>query len=193
MTQKKFEDYGIVLDFLPQGNPNDPRPLHLREPVVQLLGEDFFTLLEVIPKREAKFQPQERVFIGKGERDKVERIRRRIGYEDLTSAARAELPSAVRKVVESHPERFVEFFNKAAPVTTRFHQLELLPGIGKKLMWSILEEREKAPFSSLEDLKSRVKGLGDLKEMITARILKELQGEDRYRIFVRPPSKREEE
>ena len=193
MTQKKFEDYGIVLDFLPQGNPNDPRPLHLREPVVQLLGEDFFTLLEVIPKREAKFQPQERVFIGKGERDKVERIRRRIGYEDLTSAARAELPSAVRKVVESHPERFVEFFNKAAPVTTRFHQLELLPGIGKKLMWSILEEREKAPFSSLEDLKSRVKGLGDLKEMITTRILKELQGEDRYRIFVRPPSKREEE
>ncbi|MCQ8898670.1 MAG: DUF655 domain-containing protein [Hadesarchaea archaeon] len=193
LAQKKFEDYGIVLDFLPQGHPNDPRPLHLREPVVQLLGEDFFTLLEVIPKREARFEPQERVFIGKGERDKVERIRRRIGYEDLTSAARAELPSAVRKLVESRPERFLEFFNKAGPLTTRFHQLELIPGIGKKLMWSILEEREKAPFSSLEDLKSRVKGLGDLKEMIAERVVRELKGEDRYRIFVRPPSRRAEE
>lgn len=193
MAQKKFEDYGIVLDFLPQGHPNDPRPVHLREPVVQLLGEDFFTLLEVVPKKGASFQPQERVFIGKGERDKVERIRRRIGYEELTSAARAELPSAVKRLVEAHTERFLEFFNKAGPVTTRFHQLELIPGIGKKLMWSILEEREKAPFSSLEDLKERVKGLGDLREMIASRIVKELQGEDRYRIFVRPPSRKEEE
>jgi putative nucleotide binding protein len=193
LAQKKFEDYGIVLDFLPQGHPNDPRPLHLREPVVQLLGEDFFTLLEVIPKREARFEPQERVFIGKGERDKVERIRRRIGYEDLTSAAKAELPSAVRRLVEGHPERFLEFFNRAGPLTTRFHQLELIPGIGKKLMWSILEEREKAPFSSLEDLKSRVRGLGDLREMVAGRVVRELQGEDRYRIFVRPPSKKAEE
>jgi len=38
-----------------------------------------------------------------------------------------------------------------------------------------------------------VKGLGDLKEMIANRILKELKGEDRYRIFVRPPSKKAEE
>lgn len=193
MAQKKFEDYGIVLDFLPQGHPNDPRPVHLREPVVQILGEDFFTLLEVVPKKEAKFEPQERVFIGKGEREKVDRIRRRIGYEELTSAAKAELPSAVRKLVESHPERFVEFFNRAGPLTTRFHQLELIPGIGKKLMWSILNEREKAPFSSLEDLKDRVKGLGDLKEMITERVMGELEGKDRYRIFVRPPSKKAEE
>ena len=193
MAQKKFEDYGIVLDFLPQGHPNDPRPIHLREPVVQVLGEDFFTLLEVVPKKGMKFEVQERVFIGKGEREKVERIRRRIGYEDLTAAAKAVLPEVVRKLVEDHPERFLDFFNRAGPVTTRFHQLELIPGIGKKLMWSILEEREKAPFSSLEDLKGRVKGLGDLKEMIANRILKELKGEDRYRIFVRPPSKKAEE
>lgn len=190
--EKKYEDRGIVLDFLPQGNPNDPRPIHLREPVAQILGDTFFTLLEVVPKEGVTFSPREVVFIGKGERDKVDRIKRRIGYEDLTAAAKAELPFAIEMLISEHPERFVEFFNRAGPLTTRFHQLELLPGIGKKLMWAIIEERNKAPFADFDDLERRVKGLADPKGMIVSRIEKELKGEDKYRVFVRPPSRRVE-
>jgi putative nucleotide binding protein len=187
LTEKKYEDRAIVLDFLPQGSPTDPRPIHLREPVAQVLGTSFFTLLEVIPVKGASFQPQERINIGKESREKVERIRRRIGYEDLTAAARAELPAAIESLIEESPERFVEFFNKAGPLTTRFHQLELVPGIGKKLMWSILEERDKNPFSDFADLEARVKGLLNPKSLITKRIEMELQGVDKYRIFVRAP------
>ena len=48
----------------------------------------------------------------------------------------------------------IEFFNKAAPLTTRMHQLELLPGLGKKHMWEIIEERKDKPFeSSFPDFK----------------------------------------
>jgi putative nucleotide binding protein len=36
-------------------------------------------------------------------------------------------------MVKEQEERFVEFFNKAEPITTKLHQLELLPGIGKRL------------------------------------------------------------
>jgi putative nucleotide binding protein len=190
LVDKKYEDRGIVLDFLPQGHPNDPRPIHLREPIAQILGDTFFTLLEVVPLRGVVFTPHERVFIGKGERDKVERIKRRIGCEELTAAAKSELPVAIEQLIDESSERFIEFFNRAAPLTVRFHQLELIPGIGKKLMWAILEERKKGPFADFEDIKRRVRGLTNPKSLIAKRVVKELEGADRYRIFVRPPAKR---
>ncbi len=190
LVDKKYEDRGIVLDFLPQGHPSDPRPIHLREPMAQILGDTFFTLLEIVPIKEVTFTPHERVFIGKGERDKVERIKRRVGYEELTAAAKAELPVAIEGLINEAPERFIEFFNRAAPLTTRFHQLELIPGIGKKLMWAVIEERKKGPFADFDDLNKRVKGLTNPKSLIAKRITMELEGVDRYRVFVRPPSRR---
>jgi putative nucleotide binding protein len=190
LVEKKYEDRGIVLDFLIQGHPSDPRPIHLKEPIAQIIGDTFFTLLEVVPLKDVTLQPQEKVYIGKGERDKVDRIRRRIGYGDLTAAAKAELPKAVETLIDESPERFVEFFNRAGPLTTRFHQLELIPGVGKKLMWAILEEKKKGPFSDFADLERRVKGLTNPKSLIAKRIEMELQELDKYNIFVRPPSRR---
>ncbi len=187
---KKYEDRGIVLDFLPDGHPNDPRPIHLREPISQILGDTFFTMLEIVPQKGVTFAPMERVFIGRGDREKVERIKRRIGYEELTAAAKAELLPAVVSLVDEIPERFVEFFNRAAPLTTRYHQLELIPGIGKKLMWAVIEERKKGPFIDFADIESRVKGLVNPKTLVAKRIVAEVEGVDKYRIFVRPPAKR---
>ena len=191
LVEKKYEDFAIVPDFLPQGSPSDTRPIHLREPVAQVIGTGFFTLLEVVPLKGVTLQPQEKINIGKEGRDKVERIRRRIGYGDLTAAAKAELPAVIEKIIEEAPEKYVEFFNRAGPVTTRFHQLELIPGIGKKLMWAILEERNKKPFSDFKDLEERVKGLANPKSLIAKRIEMELQGVDKYNLFVRPARRAE--
>lgn len=190
---KKYEDYGIVLDFLIQGHPDDPRPIHLREPIAQILGDTFLTLLEAVPMKGVTLIPHERVYIGKDKRDKVERIRRRIGYEELTAASKAELPTAVEKLVSEAPERFIEFFNRAAPLTTRFHQLELIPGIGKKLMWSIIEERKRGPFADFKDLTNRVKALPHPEKLVAKRIVMELEGADKYKVFVRPPARRHED
>ncbi|MEM2192738.1 MAG: DUF655 domain-containing protein [Candidatus Hadarchaeales archaeon] len=190
LAEKKYEDRGIVLDFLPQGHPSDPRPLHLKEPIVQVLGDTFFTLLEVIPLKGVTFNVLDEIFIGKGEREKIDRVKRRIAYEDLTSAAKTELPRAISLLVDKHPERFVDFFNKAGPITTRFHQLELIPGVGKKIMWTILQESEKAPFSDFKDLEKRVRGFNDPKQAVVKRIEMELRGEDKYSVFVRAPARR---
>lgn len=190
--EKKYEDRGLVLDFLLQGHPSDPRPIHLREPIAQILGDTFFTLLEVVPVKDVTFLPLERAFIGKGEREKVDRVKRRVGYEELTAAAKAELPVAIEGLIAETPERFVEFFNRAPPLTMRFHQLELVPGIGKKLMWAIIEERKKGPFADFQDIEKRVKGLVNPKGLAARRIEMELRGDDKYRVFVRPPSRRAE-
>ena len=175
------DEYAIVLDFLPKGYGYG-KP----EAVAQVIGTSFFTLLEVVPREGVVLKPGDKVYIGSGKREEIDHIKRRINYEKLTAFAKSELEDTVKRIVEENKEKFVEFFNKAQPVTVRLHQLELLPGIGKKHMWEILEERKKQPFKSFEDIKTRVKLLPNPKELIIKRILMEIKGEDeKYRIFVR--------
>ncbi|TDA27019.1 MAG: DUF655 domain-containing protein [Archaeoglobi archaeon] len=181
---EKFEDYAYVLDFLPYGHVDDKRPIHKREPLAQVIGERYFTLLEVSVKREKNPLVMDRLYIGKGERDVVNRIKRKLKFEELTPSAKKELPFVVENIVKQREAEFVEFFNKAEPITTRMHQLELLPGVGKKTMWAILEERKKEPFKNFEDIAKRVKGVQPLK-LVVGRILYELQNPNtKYLIFV---------
>jgi putative nucleotide binding protein len=110
----------------------------------------------------------------------------RINYDDLSSAARSELDSALEKLIEGDESRFTDFFNRASPITTRMHSLELIPGIGKKHMWEIIESRRK-PFKSLAEIKERLPLIADPKKGIKERILKELKGDEKYYLFVLPP------
>jgi len=186
LSSKKFEEYAYVLDYLPQGHPLDRRPLHLRRPIVQAVGEDFFTLLELVPKEGVTLSPGDRVFIGKGIRDKIDHINRRISYDELTSSAKDELVKVVEKIVKENEKKFVEVFNNAPALTTRMHSLELLRGVGKKKLWEILEERRRKPFESFRDIEERT-GLRNVAEAIKERILEELKGGQRYYLFVRQP------
>ncbi|MBU7017287.1 MAG: DUF655 domain-containing protein [Theionarchaea archaeon] len=178
--QKTYEDYAVVLDFLPQGYPTEKG--FKRTPIVQLFGETHFSLLEAIPR--GHLASHERVFIGKGDRRKINHIKRRLTFDDLTSSAKAELPYAVEEVVERSEQRFVDFFNTCRPITIRFHQLELLSGVGKKLMNEILNQRRKEKFTGFDDIKKRIPSVPDPKKMIAKRIVLEMKGEDKYRIFV---------
>ncbi|WP_456328246.1 DUF655 domain-containing protein [Archaeoglobus sp.] len=184
IDKEKLEDYAYVLDFLPYGHPDDKRPLHRREPLAQVVGEKFFTLLEVSVKKDKNPLVGDRVYIGKDlmQRDVVNKIKRRLRYEDLTATAKSELPYVLEQIVRQQEDRFVEFFNKAESITTKLHQLELLPGIGKKTMWAIIEERKKEPFKSFEDIAKRIKI--DPVKCLIQRIIYELQNPNvKYRLF----------
>lgn len=183
---KKFEEYAYVLDHLPRGYPEDTRPIFKKDPIVQAVGDTYFTLLELVPRKGARFSPHESIFIGRDRRDKIDHVKRRITFDILTATARSELPFIIEKLVEKSESRFVDFFNNARPLTTRMHSLELLPGIGKKLMWDILEERRKAFFTSFQDIAERTQ-IRAPKEIIVKRILMELGGEDKYHLFTRKP------
>ena len=110
---------------------------------------------------------------------------------DLTSFAKSELPFVIEKLVKENEQRFVDFFNNAQPISTRLHQLELLPGIGKKHLWDIIDERKKGPFTSFEDVKNRIKLMPDPSNAIIKRIMEELENDNvRFRLFVSGPTKR---
>jgi putative nucleotide binding protein len=183
MKTDRKEVNAIVLDVLQKGHPDDPRPVFKREPLVQALGVAQFKLLELVPKT-LDIQIHENVYIGDGEREKIERVKRRIGYEDLTQTARLELPFAVDQVVKDKEPEFVQFFNTSISISPKLHMLHLLPGIGKKLMWEILEEREKKPFESFGEISQRIKSIPNPAKMIASRVLEELQDPNvKYHIF----------
>ncbi|HNR45306.1 MAG TPA: DUF655 domain-containing protein [Methanofastidiosum sp.] len=185
-----FEEYGIVLDYLPQGFPGENLPPHKRTPIAHIIGENYFSLLEVVPSEDLSMY--ERVFIGKGKRDKIARVKKRLRHNELSATAKGELRFIVEKIVSENEQKFVEFFSTSGPISIRYHKLELLPGLGKKLMNEILEERKKGPFKSFNDIKERVPSIPDPKKMIINRIINEMQEVDRYSIFVsRPPKEME--
>lgn len=184
IQERAKEEYAIVLDFLPNGYPFDQRPAYKKTAIAQALGKQYFILLELAPKKGSFLQPYEEVYVGDGKRDKIHHIYGRISMDKLTQTAKVELNYVVNEIVDKNEKKFVYFFNKAQPINTRRHQIELLPGIGKRHMWEIIEEREKKEFENFEDIKKRVKLIPDPKKAVIKRIFMELEGKDRYKLFV---------
>ncbi|MBL7054325.1 DUF655 domain-containing protein [Candidatus Woesearchaeota archaeon] len=182
--EKSKEETAIILDFLPNGYPFDERPSYVKTAIAQALGKERFVLLELVPKKEMHLQPYEEVYIGEGKRDKIHHIVGKLNSSRLTRTARTELEHIIKEIVKKTEARFVDFFNNARPLSTRMHQLELLPGLGKKHMWQIIEAREEEKFKSFEDLKKRVKLMPDPEKVIVKRISRELDGNEKHRLFV---------
>ena len=180
----KKEEHAIVLDFLPNGYPFDRRPSHKKTPVVQAIGKTMFALLELSPKPEVHLQPYEEVYIGEGMRDKIQHVLGKLSPERLTNTARNQIEFVVKDIVEKDEARFIAFYNNSRPLTIRMHQLELLPGIGKKHMQEILEARQEKLFANFEDMRQRAKLLPDPKGLLVRRILNETLGQEKHRLFV---------
>lgn len=112
-----YEEYAYVLDFLQYGRPVADKSRHLALPTVQVIGETYFTLLEAEVRSGAPVSLHERVYIGKDRREKINRIMGRIGYNDLTANAKAEVLSVLEELIGNQEQRFVAFFNNSQAIT----------------------------------------------------------------------------
>jgi|SRR3989344_5460395 len=179
MTEK--EDFAIILDFLPYGYPIAGK----MSSIAQAIGEKSLALLELVPRRGITLETKEKVYIGPEKRDKIYYIAGRLSKEKLTEAAKIQLHEYIEKVVAEQEKKFVDFFNNAQAINTRLHQIELIPGFGKKHTEEVLQEREKKPFASFDDIKERVKNLPDPKKAIEKRLLEELTERQRFYLFIK--------
>ena len=181
-ADKKYEEYAYVLDFLPRGKSV---VIKGREgPVVQAIGEERLTLLELLAMEDREFETGEKVKIGKEGREKIVSVLGKLAYEELSPEAKSSLPGVVESLVKGNEARYVAYFNDLQPLTPRLHGLELIPGIGKTFMKEILEMREKRPFTTFDDVQQRV-GLREPAKMISKRIVEELAGDSRVSIFIK--------
>ncbi len=175
------EEYAIILEFLPNGYPLEKKML----PIAQAVGKENLTLLELVPRRGVTLKIGEEVYIGEGKRPQIYYIYGRLKREKLTEGAKNQLQEFIEKVVVEREKEYVDFFNKAQAINKRVHQIELLPGMGKKHMQEIIKIREERPFESFEDLKKRIQNLPDPKKAIERRIFKELTSLERYNLFLK--------
>ena len=175
------EEKAIVIEYLPNGYPLERKTM----PVAQAVGTTNFTLLELVPRRGVTLDIGEEVYIGEGKRDKVYYILGRLKREKLTEAGKSQLQEVIAKMVKEQEEQIIKFFNESLAINKRLHQIELLPGIGKKHMQEILKQREEKPFESFEELKERVQNLPDPEKAVEKRIFQELTNIERYNLFTK--------
>jgi len=183
------EEWVWILDYLPYGRETDNRPVYQKKPLIHALGDNKLIFMELIPV-EDKIPPiHVKTHIGSRDEEYVERVKSRISYDDLSNGAKSELVSVLEDYVKINEGRFIQFFNEAKPLSMRQNSLELLPGIGKKLMMDVLDEKKKRPFDDFSDLKERVHSLHNPERLLVQRIIEEMKGDQKYYLFAAPPSR----
>lgn len=180
VPQEKKEEWAVVLDVV-LSNQNSFK----NDEIAQAIGITNYTLLELVPKPGVLLKTGQKVYIGDGKRDEIQYIKRSLFADKMSSGAKSELAFALKDIVLEKETEYVEFFNKAGPISIRMHSLELIPSIGKKHMISLLDERAVKPFESFEDIKKRCTFFSDPAKAIVDRILMEIDSKDDMRIFVR--------
>ena len=179
---RKYEEYAYVLDFNSRGKSSTVRG---RDGIiVTAIGEDRLTILEILGVPNSTFEVGERIYIGKDGRTKVLSVLGKMDYDQVSSSAQSELESVIENIVTTNESKFVEYLNNARPLTPRIHALELIPGIGKTYMKTMLEERDKKKFESYQDLQDRV-GFKEPIKHISERIMDEITGQSRMNLFVK--------
>jgi Predicted RNA-binding protein len=186
--QKIYEDEAIILDIVPSARLERGQHVERGMIVAQMVGWQYFTLLEAAINQSLNPKPGLRLYIGKDVPRQLVRILRRISYQELTENAKFTLEKVVEEIVKEREAELVEFINTCGPLTPRLHALEALPGIGKKISMRLIEERSKAPFTSFKDIEERA-GIQNFDKMIMKRIIEELSDPNaKYWLFTRPPS-----
>ena len=179
-VSKKYEEYAYVLDFILNG-----KSVIIKEregPLVQAIGEERLTLLEILASSDVSFPVGARIAIGKENRNSVVSVLGKLNYEELTNEAKNEILTVLEKMIQANEAKYVTYFNELQPITPRLHALELIPGIGKTFMRQIVNEREKRRFESFADLETRI-GIRDPAKLIAKRVIEELSGESKIAIF----------
>ncbi len=179
---KKFREV-VVLDSLIHGHPEEDKPSWAKTPIAQVLTFPDFVLYEVKLNKNSIIEVQEQKtyeeFVNE---EKLKEVLKKIDYNDLTSTSKALLQPILENEVLKYEETFINFFNNSTSITPRMHALKLLPGVGQKHMWEILEARERQKFGTFQDIADRT-SISHPARLIAQRIIKELQRDVKYYLF----------
>ncbi|MFX1236969.1 MAG: DUF655 domain-containing protein [Promethearchaeota archaeon] len=180
---KKERDL-LILDILLHGHPEENKPTWVKIPLAQVITLPDFVLYEVKINKDSYIKVQEK---GSYEHflkeNKLGEVIKKIDYNELTPTSKAIIQPSLEAEVLNFEKEFIEFFNKSTSITPRMHALKLLPGIGQKHMWEIIEARQKQKFNTFQDIADRT-SVAHPARQVALRIIKELQREGiKYYLF----------
>jgi putative nucleotide binding protein len=180
---KKFREI-IILDILSHGHPEEDKPSWSKTPLAQVITLPDFVLYEVKINRDSDIKVQEKNTYEEFVRqNKLKDVLKKIDYNELTNTSKALIQPLLEQEVMNYEEEFINFFNNSTAITPRMHALKLLPGVGQKHMWEILEARNRQKFTTFQDISDRT-SISHPAKLIAQRIIKELEREGvKYYLF----------
>ena len=180
---KKFREL-IILDLLLHGHPEEDKPSWSKIPIAQVLTFPDFVLYEVKCNRDSDIKVQEKnTYEEFLKQNKLGDVLKKIDYNDLTNTSKALILPILETEVLNYEEEFINFFNNSTSITPRMHSLKLLPGVGQKHMWEIIDARNRQKFTTFKDISDRT-SMSQPAKQIALRIIKELQREGvKYYLF----------
>ncbi len=172
------DEYAYVLEYLPFGLQDSKD-----RKATAIVLTDSLGLLLVALKKDVKVEPGMKVYIGENKREEVHHIMQRITPDKLNGNGLEMLNDKIHEIVSQNEANYITIINRLGPINVRLHSLSLIPGVGKKIVQKIIEERNKGEFKSYNDFDERVGFTSGIAKSIEARIKEELENKDKYKIF----------
>jgi putative nucleotide binding protein len=179
---KKYEEFAYVLDY--RTNSRSSIIKGRDGTIIQAIGMERLTLLELLGNEDETFSITEKLSIGKEGRSKILSVLGKLSYDKLTTESVTSVSDILELIVNDNESYYINYFNNAHAVTPRLHSLEMIPGIGKTFLSQILKEREKSPFTSFSDISARI-NLKEPELLIAKRLMEEISGNAKLNLFVR--------
>jgi len=94
-------------------------------------------------------------------------------YRELPNQAQAAINDVMKEILSENPKSCMEFYNRAGPVSLKFHAFQLLPGIGQKKATQMMKSRVSAGWMTFEEVDEAC--TIDSLQLIVERLVEELQ------------------
>ncbi|MFW9780420.1 MAG: DUF655 domain-containing protein [Candidatus Heimdallarchaeota archaeon] len=181
---QRYINYGecVIIDFYPHGKSLSRDRVEDDNPLAVVITNRWFQFFDVVVTSNLRLKVSDHLILTTKNKKII--YFQEMPFKQLSNSALAVLPKILYNIVSGSEPRFISFFNKAQPLTTQMHQLQLLPGIGQKRMWAILGARKNNSFTSFADFTNRT-GISDPVSILVGRIFAELENKPKYRLFTK--------
>ena len=122
-----------------------------RRPVgheIQALAEPSFHLIRSRVVNAEEIEQGSEVNMDSGIIGPISEIR----FKDLSQTSQGELTDSILKSISSDPDRHLMFYNRAGPMSLKFHSFQLLPGVGNSKAMQMVKSRGGNGWSTFEQV-----------------------------------------
>jgi putative nucleotide binding protein len=94
-------------------------------------------------------------------------------YRELPNLAQAAIVDVMKGILSENPKACLEFYNRAGPVSLKYHAFQLLPGVGPRKATQMVKSRVSAGWMTFEEVDEAC--TIDSLQLIVERLVEELQ------------------
>ena len=94
-------------------------------------------------------------------------------YRELPNQAQAAIVDVMKEILSENPKTCLEFYNRAGPVSLKYHAFQLLPGVGPRKATQMVKSRVSAGWMTFEEVDEAC--TIDSLQLIVDRLVEELQ------------------